>query len=393
MYGKYEYLAVKKQTAFGTYAKPDTFIEFDDADVNPGYEGKFRNVAVASRSKNGRYVKGKNGPVTGTLKLPVQSKTYGHILQMAYGAPQTSGPTDSAYTHVFTPSAAGTLVPYTMDFALIGKGYVHRFLDMVASSIKNAYSDDYLTADVGLFGLAAFKVARVTTTASSGTALVISSTLGLTLTDTIIVSQGDGTNSEELTISNINADGVTLTTSTISKTHIAGDRVVIKASTPSYTTGSQFTGVGGSQFYIGTTLAGVAAYDAEDFTLDFTQNLASPHALTGVKEADRWPTKVLPNDYEFKTTFKWYHDDPKWTDYARDRSQLATKLEATGDLIGATATDLLRLELPDIRLDSDPFTKYGQAGTVEDELKATAKPDASNGFTGRTTLICAVATL
>jgi hypothetical protein len=391
MYGKYEYLKVKKETTAGTAVTPDVPLEFMEADLDPNIENNFLSVAVAHRGKNQRLVAGKNGPVTGSIKLPVQAKTFGHPLQWTFGAPSTSGPTDSAYTHVFTPNAAGTIPTYTADFALMGLGYVHRVFGMRGASLKTSYSDNALMADCGISALGAFTVARVTTTAGSGTTLVISSTQGLTTSDTITVSYGDGTNSEDLTISNINADGVTLTVSSISKTHTAGDRVVIKSSTASYTVGSQFSGIGGSQFYIGSAIGSVAAFDAEDYTMDFSQEIDARHALTGVKESDRWPYTALVNGYEFKTSFKFYHSDPKWIDYMRGRSQLATKLEATGDLIGATATDLLRIELFDLRVDSY-LPKYGQDGTVEEDISATVKYDSSAGFFGRITLINTTAT-
>jgi hypothetical protein len=391
MYGKYEYLKVKKETTAGTAVTPDVPLEFMEADLDPNIENNFLSVAVAHRGKNQRLVAGKNGPVTGSIKLPVQAKTFGHPLQWTFGAPSTSGPTDSAYTHVFTPNAAGTIPTYTADFALMGLGYVHRVFGMRGASLKTSYSDNALMADCGISALGAFTVARVTTTAGSGTTLVISSTQGLTTSDTITVSYGDGTNSEDLTISNINADGVTLTVSSISKTHTAGDRVVIKSSTASYTVGSQFSGIGGSQFYIGSAIGSVAAFDAEDYTMDFSQEIDARHALTGLKESDRWPYVALVNGYEFKTSFKFYHSDPKWLDYMRGRSQLATKLEATGDLIGATATDLLRIELFDLRVDSY-LPKYGQDGTVEEDISATVKYDSSAGFFGRITLINTTAT-
>lgn len=388
MYGKYEYLKVKKETTAYTAVTPDTPIEFMEADLDPAIENTFLTPAVASRGKNQRLIPGKNGPVTGTVKLPVQAKTFGHPLQWTFGAPSTSGPTDSAYTHVFTPNAAGTIPTYTADFALAGLSYVHRLIGVRGTSLKAMYADNALMADCGLTAAAAFTVARVTTTASSGTALVISSTYGLTTSDTITVSYGDGTNSADYTISSINADGVTLTlgSAITGKTHTAGDRVVIKSASASYTVGSQFTGVGGSQFYIGTAIGSVAAYDAEDYTFEFAQEIDPRFSLGGVKESDKWPYAMLPNGYEFKTSFKFYHADPKWLDYMRGRSQLATKLEATGDLIGTTATDLLRFELFDLRVDSY-LPKYGQDGTVEEDISATAKYDSSTGLFGRVTLL------
>lgn len=393
-YGKRAYAALKKETTAGTAVKPDVYFEMMEESINPNYENNYLAPAANTRSKMYRAVIGKNGPPTGSMKVPVQARTIGYFLTGIYGAPTTTGPTDtSAYTHSFSETATGTIPTYTLDFGYTDLSYVHRLYGVRYGNLKFGFEDNTLMADMDVQALGMFTVAQVTTTASSGTALVISSNKGITTDDTITVSYGDGTNSADYAVSAVNVDGVTLTLGAAisGKTHTAGDRVVIKTSTPSYTLGSTFTGIGGTQFAIGTTLAGVANADAEDFTFEMAQELEARHALTGIAESDRWPVANLVKGYEAKCSFNWYHSDPKWVNYLRARSQLAVKLVSTGTGLAGAATvyDTLTVNLPNLRLNSFR-PPIGSDDIIQEDIEATAVYDTSAGYVSNIVLVNAV---
>lgn len=388
------YIVVKKEATEGVAVKPDTYLEAFTVEEDQAYVQRFMTVAATTVEKNFRAVIGRNEAPKLTVKAPAQAKTLGHFLQMAYGAPTTTGPTDtSAYTHQF--NVATTIPTYTVDVASKDFTSVHRYIGVKADKLGLSVGNDILEANAGLQGLRSFIVARVTTTASSGTTLVISSTDGLTLTDTITVSKGDSTNSADYSISAINVDGVTLTlgSSITGKAHTAGDRVVIKSSTPSYALGSTFTMPGASDFSIGTTIGAVAAYDAEEFSFEFTRDLEPRWAYTGTKESDRFPVALLPKAVAASTSFKWYYQDPKWIDYVRGRSPLAVSASYTGaSLAGAaTAYDSLTIAMPELYFDKALPKFIPGDNIVEQEMSGTPVYNASAGYTSRVTLVNGIA--
>lgn len=394
-YGKRAYAALKKETTAGTAVKPDVYFEMMEESINPNYENNYLAPAAGTRSKTYRAVIGKNGPPTGSIKIPVQAKTIGYFLTGIYGAPTTGSATDTtAYPHTFTETATGTIPTYTLDFGYTDLSYVHRLYGVRYGNLKFGFEDNTLMADMDVQALGMFTVAQVTTTATSGTALVISATAGITTDDTITVSYGDSTNSADYTVSAVDTDGVTLTlgSAITGKTHTAGDRVVIKSSTPSYSLGSTFTGIGGTQFSIGTTLGTVAAADAEDFTFELAQELEARHALTGIAESDRWPVANLVKGYEAKCSFGWYHSDPKWVNSLRARAQLAVKVVSTGTTLAGAATvyDSLTINLPNLRLNSFR-PPIGSDDIIQEDIEATAVYDTTAGYVSSIVLVCTVA--
>lgn len=388
-YGKRAYASLKKETASGTAVTPNVPFEFFEESINPNYENNYLAPAANIRSKMYRAVIGKNGPPTGTIKIPVQAKTIGYFLTGTYGSPSTSAPADTtAYTHTFTETATGTIPTYTIDFGYTDLSYVNRFYGVRFGNMRTMFEDNTLMAEFDVQAIGAFTVTQVTTTASSGTALVVASTAGLVTGETITVSYADTTNSADYTITVNSETSLTLGSAITGKTHTAGDRVVLKTQTPSYSVGSTFTGVGGTQFAIGLTLGTVANADAEDFTFEFAQELEARHALTGTAESDRWPVANLVKGYEAKASFKWYHSDPKWVNYLRARSQLAVQVTSTGTVLAGAATvyDSIRFDLANLRINSFR-PPIGSDDIIEDEIEATAVYDSSNAFVSRVVLV------
>lgn len=391
-FGLNSYLAIKKETTEATAVKPDVYVEALDVEIKPGYMHQVVSPVVATLEKNWRSVIDKNDAPRVTLKLAAEAKTLGYFLAATYGAPATTGPTDtSAYTHVFTPST--TVRTYTLDSASVDLAYARRVYGLRGGSIKISHDGPMAVADIELVGRGMFDVGRVTTTASSGTTLVINSTAGLTTSDTITVSFGDATNTGDYTIASVDS-GIQLTLgATISgKTHTANDRVVIKKSTPSYSLGSFFNWPGAATFSIGTAIGSVAAADAEDFTFDFMRDIDTRHAITGTAETDRDPVANLSNGVAASTSYKWYHTDPKWVDYLRARSQLAASMSYTGlSLAGAASVyDSLLIQMANLRQDTDSLPKFAGDGTIEEEIAATCLYDSSAGYASKVTLVNAV---
>jgi hypothetical protein len=390
--GLNSYFALGKQSDDNTPVKPSVYVEMDEEDITPGWTNQTYSPSANTREKNYKSIPGKNEAPAGTVTLPVYAKTFGHILNMNYGAPSTSGPTDtSAYTHVFTPTASTAVPAYTADFSSKDLTYVHRVWGIKGSGFTLSHDENLLTSEASMQGLGIFVATQVTTTASSGTALVVSSNKGITTSDTITVSKGDSVNTADYTVAAVNADGVTVTlgAAITGVTHTAGDRVVIKSSTPSYALGSIFTMYGGSEFKIATAIGSVAAYDAEEFSFEFMQELEARHASTGFLESDRNPVANLPKGVAASTAFKWYHQDVKWVNYLRAHQQLAATMQWTGGTLAGAASvyDSMLIRMANLKSSDVTLPKFSGEDNAEDDFSFDCIYDSSAGYASQITLV------
>lgn len=381
------YLAGKKEATENTPVIPDTYIEAYEVEENVGYIQNYMTVAAATREKHRRATIGKNEAPTLTIKGPVQAKTIPHLLQMAYGPVSTSGPSDtSAYTHTFN---VGAPVSYSLDVATKSRSEVHRYIGNKASKLAFSFSNDVLEYELTTMAQSAFIATRVTTTASSGTALVVASTRGLVTGDTIVVSKGDSTNEAEYSITVNSETSITLGSSITGKTHSSGDRVVLKTGTPSWSVGSTFTMPGASTFSIGTSIGAVSAYDAEEFSFEFARDLEARYALTGTAESDRFPVAILPKSVAASSTFKWFYQDPKWIDYIRGRTPLAATMSCQGaSLAGAASVyDSITIAMPELYFEPSVPKFIAGDNIVEQEMNGTCVYNDSAGYASRITVV------
>ncbi len=169
------------------------------------------------------------------------------------------------------------------------------------TAMKFEQDDNRIKCTATLAPRKAFINARVTTAASSGTALTLDQTAGLTNADSILVlDKADGfTTLATLTIASVVSD-TALTVSTIGVQLDVDDIVVIKKNASvAYDQDKIFTWMGGSQVYSGADIDNTTAVNKENFSLEY-MNEVEPRWFEGLEESSRFPGDVITKGYTGK---------------------------------------------------------------------------------------------
>ncbi len=375
------YGAIIKETTAGTPVKPTNYFRFESESIVTGYESETLPTIQNSRSLNLVKAKGKNAAPTGTISLPVQMPTIGMFLTGSLGAPSSSGPVDSVYTHEFTSNAAGTIATYTVDIGNTDLTYVRRYVGCRFGGIKFSIKNNVWYAEFTLMARYAFNSAKIAAnTTAPTTTVTLDSTHGITTSDTLTLGL-DTANEEDVTVSNVNADGITLTTSATAKNHTAGDLVVIKSSSPSYSTATHtFEWMGGTTTKVGTTLAGAASSSIfQDFTLDMSQGLEPIYAPGGTGDFARFPVEVAVKGYGSNASTRIHHQGMEYEQYIKDRTEIALDFYSAGLLVGTTATDLFEVQIPGLRINPRAVSMGGD-NVLQETISGNCSYNSTSGF-------------
>lgn len=298
-YANYGYLSIIKESVAGTAVTPTNFLRLLSAGIETSFGTVDVNEIAGTRERQIRSVANKI-EVGGDIEFYVESKMIGHFLRGLYGAPTTQTITASvAFRHVFT--VTDTPQTYTIDISPADAPWTHRYVGVMITAMKFEQDDNRIKCTATLAPRKAFINARVTTAASSGTALTLDQTSGLTTADTILVlDKADGyTTLATLTISAVGSD-TALTVSTIGVQLDVGDIVVIKkAATVTYDQDKIFTWMGGSQVYSGADIDNTTAINKENFSLEY-MNEVEARWFEGLEESSRFPGDVITKGYTGK---------------------------------------------------------------------------------------------
>jgi len=340
-YARLGHLVLKKETTAGTPVYPDTFLELLSEDIVVNWDHTPSNAIAGNRSMNMTAIKNRIEPIEGTIEMLIEPTGFGHIMTGLFGA-ATDTTLDSGVSeqHDFEPQ--NTLQTYTMDVKMAGEGYVTRYFGVRIASVQFSIDENKIKASIGIMAQKAFTNARVDTAASSGTALVLDQTSGLTTSDTIQVLDADdpSTTIAEYTISSI-TDENNMVVSTISDTLAVDDIVVIKAQTPSYSQANEFIWSGGAQASIANGAHGIqnlSAYtNLEEFSLTVTNDLEARWAATGNDVIDRFPANILVKSVAVEGSISKFHQDPEFLDMLRENEQTTLRIEFLGDALAANS--------------------------------------------------------
>lgn len=291
-YANYGYLSMIKETTAGTAITPTNFLRL----VSESIETKFgiSNVMeiAGSRERNIRSVPNQI-EVGGDIEFYMESKMIGHFLRGLFGAPTTQTLTAAtAFRHTF--EVTDTPKTYTIDIKPADAPWTHRYFGVQITSLQfDGGDDNKIKCTASLSPRKAFINARVTTAASSGTALSLDQTSGLTTSDTILVlDKADGyTTLATLTISAVTSDTL-LAVSTIGVQLDVGDIVVIKKATATYDQDKVFTWLGGSQVLSGDDIDNTTSVSKEAFSLEY-KNEVEARYFAGLGESARYPGDVI----------------------------------------------------------------------------------------------------
>jgi len=287
-YSDYGYLAIIPEVTAGTPLTPTNYLRYlsDGIEVNFG-TSPVQEIA-GSRERNIRSVANQI-EVGGDIEFYVESKMIGHFLRGLYGAPTSQVLTAGiANRHTFT--VTDTPKTYTIDIKPADAPWIHRYYGAQITKLAFEPDDNKIKCTATITPRKAFINARVLTAASSGTALNIDQTAGLTTADSILVlDKTDGyTVKSTLTISSI-TDDTNLVVSTIGSSLVVGDIVVIKkASSVTYSQDNVFTFLGGTAIYSGSDIDNTSIVQKENFSLEYLNEVEAKY-FGGLEESSRYP--------------------------------------------------------------------------------------------------------
>mgnify|MGYP000870778859 CR=1 FL=1 len=357
--GSKSYLAMKPETTAGTAVKPTNFCPLVSESIKTilglapdrrmkGLDWKSDDLLAGDRKHEG------------DLVIYADADNLGHLLNMTYLKGVTTGDANG-YTHPFT---VGLPDSYTIE---IQKGpYAQRFFGVRADQLKLEFVDQKLQATASIKAMGQFSVSALKEALSgSVTSLKLSSAYdmkpntGLAVGDVIVIMGDDG-NGVEATVSSVNADGETVGFGAVTVTGAIGNRVYLKAQTPSYTgiaqplfMGDTLIGVGADET-TATTNAGAksTATGFYQFVVTLKNNLLDAPA-SGSKD----PFQLIPQTREAEVTGRRLFEDTtqhiSWLNSIKE----AITMIATGEEITAGGThESLTLKLHKVKLTTNEET-------------------------------------
>lgn len=396
-YSKKGYGAVAKESSPGVPVKPTNYFKYESESLSTGFKSESLGLVENTRNMNPTVVDGTNDAPTGQLSMPIQANPSIYFLAAAFGEPTPAVvETSLAWKWVFTSSDSADIPTLTIDIGNTDFGTARRYCGVRNGSVKWLQKNNVWYMEVTPMARYSFITAEVTAAAiATDTALILDTTHGLTTADTIIAGLGSA-HEEELTISAVNVNGTTLTTSAMAHPHSVGEIIAIKASTPSYDTSTLgFAWIGGTTTKIGATLGTAAEMQLfEDFSVDMSQGLEPFHAAAGDSEFARYPQDVFVKGYGAKATTKFPSKNLTYQNYLRTRTDLAFDLSATGRFVeGSTATkDKIEVEVSKFRMDPYALNNTGDE-IIRENISGMCQVSDDDGFDVRFSITNGIGTL
>lgn len=340
-YAKLGYLILKKEATEATPLFPDTLIELLSESIVTNWDFTPSNTIAGNRSMNLRPIKNRVGPATGSIEILVEPKTLGHFLTGVFGeATDSTLEALLSFQHDFQPQT--TLKTYTMDIKIAGENYVERYFGVTIESVEFSIDENKVKLTINVQAQKVFTNARVTVAASSGTALKLDQTSGLTTNDTILILDKDNPDTvlDTLTITTV-TDENTLVVSTIVGTLKVDDIAVIQKQTLTADLGNEFIFSGGAQASIANGANGIqnlAAFtNVEDLTVTITNEVEPRWTATGNDVVDRMPSEMLIKGVTVEGSFNQFHRNPEFLDILREMEQTTLRFEWLGDALASNA--------------------------------------------------------
>lgn len=343
-YGKLGYAILKKESSAATAVYPDTPIEILSESIKVNWDFSSVSPIAGHRSQNRRPVKNRVGPFNGTIEMYVEPKTIGHVLCGLFGedvhAVLAAGISEQSDFQPLT-----TLPSYTLDLKMAGKDYLTRYFGVRIAKVTFSLDDNKLKVAIDVTCQRAFTNARIITAASSGTALALDQSSGLTTSDTIQVlsAAAPDTVLATLTVSAIGSEqGITV--STIGASLAVDDIVVIKARTiddEDYSLSNELIWSGGADVFVANgrdAMQGLGAKtNCESFELT-VENMTEPRwAATGNDVVDRMPSAILLKGVEVTGKFSQFHVNPEFMDMLRQQEQVGLRFRFLGAQLQANS--------------------------------------------------------
>lgn len=303
------YCGLKLEATKGTPLQPDTFVPLYSEDVAINVNLDDDNPIVGIREARYQSFLGQEDYM-GTIKVLAEPKTLPHFLNMILKKGASTGDATTGYTHPFT--LGDSVKSYTIEFL---KGNIpFRFFGVEAKNITPSFEENKMVLNVAISALGCFSTVKIKSASATTVVLEDSErtdpTKGLTTSDSLRLYDVSVGTYEDVTISDINADGKTLTVSTIAGTYIEGDIAWLKPLTPSYTIVAPFNW-GRTEFRFGADAA--TALSATQTRIEKGSNWNLVHAMeedAGAKRSgDFRPAALIRAQGDIEVNIKKFFKD------------------------------------------------------------------------------------
>lgn len=309
------YLALKPQSDAFTPVVPTIHVPLvsESIKVNPNVTADRRMKGLDWKSND--VSKGER-PVSGDLTVWGDVDTLAHLFNMMHLKGSTTGNGTGGYTHPFTNGEGDN---YTIE---IPRGaYAQRFWGVRGDKLNISFSDNKMMAKLSIKALGHWYsgTLAVALTGAGMTELVLKQEYSLTPNKGLVVGDVLVVGGVEVTLSSVDADGITVGFSSTSVTASVGDAVYLKAQTPSYTFTSEpltvnntLVGVGADDSAADTAAGSVStAQQVDSLEIEFMNNLLEAKQL-GVEGTGRLLNQVRECQIKMKKMFEDPDQHRKW---------------------------------------------------------------------------------
>jgi len=329
-YSNYGYASLLKEATEGVVPGiPSNYFRIVSESLSSSFANQEINEIAGDRERRQRSIQGQI-EVGGDIVIFVEEKMIGHFLRSICGAPTTQTVVAStSYRHVFEIS--DQLKTYTIDMKRADAPWVHRFFGVYFTAIEFVRSDNGIQATISCMPRKVFQEALVTTSANSGTTLLVDQTSGIHADDTILVLQKENgyTTVKELAVTTVDSE-TQLTVATIDVQIDEGDMVVIKASaTANYVQCDPFQFMNGTVFSTGTDIDNTTEFTVEDFTITLANEVEARYG-SGANEVNRYPYDMLTKGYTGEGSFTKYWDSEFFMSKARSNEKFPLRARFIG---------------------------------------------------------------
>lgn len=234
------YLGMKKEAGKGNPLQPDFFVPLYSEDVVINVNLDDDNPIVGIREARYQSFLGQEDYM-GTIKVLAEPKTLPHFLNMLLKQDTEGGDAAAGFIHTFI--LGDSVKSYTIEFL---KGNIpFRFFGVEARSIVPAFEENKMVLEIAISALGCFSTRKILS--ASDTTVILDDvarpnpTKGLTTSDSLRLYDVTSESYEDVTIDTIDADGKTLTVSSISGTYGATDLCWLKPLSPSLNIDTPFS--------------------------------------------------------------------------------------------------------------------------------------------------------
>jgi hypothetical protein len=303
------YVAIKKETTPGTPVTPNVFVPYYKQNLSTSVNLIEDEPVVGNKFKRYQALQGIRSH-KGSITIMAEPNSIGYFLDMLATKTSTTG--SNPYTHSFGVSTTTQPYSYTLDISYGSQ--VMRFYGVQASKITIGWDGQKMVLEIDISALGSFlgrEIASIATTAVTlDTTYDPAPTTGLVATDLVTVTKEDGSSTLNTTVASLTGTVATLGTSAAAFT--AGDMVVLRPQTPSYSLLQPFLW-GRTQFLFAATAT--AALSGAQTRLDPGTEISVMHDFQSDEGEARSgsfdPASLIRTVYDLDVKVKKYFDTPE----------------------------------------------------------------------------------